>query len=117
MHRSTLFTYRGFTLTLLGQTLVIYPDNQVMLPGTEFWSSLTAIFNTALHMKFDVIIFCAFQIGTCSISDMTWAVTVVTKALRFSYIVGLGLGYRLRFGFQTHWLHCTVQNTFTLHRL
>ena len=33
------------------------------------------------------------------------------------YIVGDGLGFRLRFEFQTHWLHCTVQNMFTLHRL
>ena len=26
------------------------------------------------------------------------------------YITGDRLGYRLGFGFQTHWLHCTVEN-------
>ena len=29
---------------------------------------------------------------------------------------GYRLGYRLGFGFQTRWLHCAMQNMFTLHR-
>ena len=33
------------------------------------------------------------------------------------YIDGDGLRYRLGFGFQTQWVHCTMQNMFTLHRL
>ena len=33
------------------------------------------------------------------------------------YIARDGLGYGLRFEFQTQWLHCTMQNMFTLHKL
>ena len=32
------------------------------------------------------------------------------------YIAGHGFRYRFRFGFQTRWLHCAMQNMFTLHR-
>ena len=34
-----------------------------------------------------------------------------------NYTVGDGFGYRLGLSFQTWWLHCTMQNMFTLHRL
>ena len=32
------------------------------------------------------------------------------QLLSLKYIAGLGYGYRLGLGFQTRWLHCTMQN-------
>ena len=44
-------------------------------------------------------------------------VAILSHRLWLVYIAGDGLGYGLGFGFQTWWLHCTMQNLFTLHRL
>ena len=41
----------------------------------------------------------------------------VNILLWLNYIAGLGYRYTLGLGFQTRWLHCTVQYMFTLHKL
>ena len=66
---------------------------------------------------------CRFKFPTCENAALQyWHRKSFTPkrnivVLWLIYIDGDGLRYGLRLGFETQWLHCTIPNMFTLHRL